>query len=52
MTIHNMTNDKLILAYVKALKLNLNDDFLDLLYLEIEQRNIKYLLPKDLGNLN
>jgi hypothetical protein len=47
MAIKNMTNEFLITSYIKAFRLNLNNDFLKLLYVEIDNRNIKHLLPKE-----
>jgi ribosomal protein L12E/L44/L45/RPP1/RPP2 len=47
LTIHNMRDESLISAYLNAVSLNIEEDFLRLLYKEIEKRDIKHLLPNE-----
>ena len=47
MTIKNMTNEQLITAYLKSVKLNLDDAFLQLLSDEIKDRDIHSLVTND-----
>ncbi|WP_084028872.1 sporulation histidine kinase inhibitor Sda [Bacillus sp. J33] len=50
MTIQTMPDKLLISAYLDAVRLKLNNEFIELLFSEIERRNIKHLLPKDFKN--
>ncbi|PWW32420.1 developmental checkpoint coupling sporulation initiation to replication initiation [Cytobacillus oceanisediminis] len=45
MTVQTMSDELLISSYHNAVKLNINDNFIELLYSEIERRNIQHLLP-------
>lgn len=44
MTLQTMTDELLISSYLNAVKLNINLNFIELLYWEIERRSIKHLL--------
>ncbi|WP_181782451.1 sporulation histidine kinase inhibitor Sda [Cytobacillus firmus] len=45
-----MSDDLLISSYLYAVKININPDFIALLYCEIERRNIKHLLTIEQSN--
>ncbi|WP_110067517.1 sporulation histidine kinase inhibitor Sda [Cytobacillus oceanisediminis] len=42
-----MSDELLISSYLNAVSLNINLEFIQLLYFEIERRNIKHLLPNE-----
>lgn len=51
MTLQTMSDELLISSYLNAVKLNINLDFIELLYCEIKRRNIQHLLPIEQSRL-
>lgn len=47
MTLQTMPDDLLISSYLNAVKLNINNDFIELLAFEIDRRKIKHLLKSE-----